>query len=283
MICLPETYNYIGVFLSFRCNLKCSYCINRYDQFEPKCIELDGESWVKALNNLETRPDLPVTIQGGEPTLHKDFYYIINNIKPEIPLDLLTNIKFDVDEFIRKVSKERIKRAAPYASIRVSYHPEVMDLEETFRKVLKLMEKGYHVGIWSLLYTTLEDKVFAARERALKLGIDFRFKEYLGYNEGVLHGNYKYPGALDKEHLKKVECRTTELLIGPTGSVFRCHSDLYAQRKPVSALTDKAFNIEDIYRSCEVFGLCNPCDVKVKTNRFQEFGHTSVDIRFSGK
>ena len=84
MIQIPESYNYIGIFLSFRCNLSCSYCINRYDQFDQKCKELDGESWVKALNKIVTRPDLPVTLQGGEPTLHKDFYYIVNNIKEEI-------------------------------------------------------------------------------------------------------------------------------------------------------------------------------------------------------
>ena len=34
----------------------------------------------------------------------------------------------------------------------------------------------------------------------------------------------------------------------------------------------------DEYRDCYVYGDCNPCDVKVKTNRFQQFGHTSVDI-----
>ena len=33
-------------------------------------------------------------------------------------------------------------------------------------------------------------------------------------------------------------------------------------------------------RPCDVYGHCNPCDIKVKTNRFQEFGHTSVQIEF---
>jgi hypothetical protein len=30
--------------------------------------------------------------------------------------------------------------------------------------------------------------------------------------------------------------------------------------------------------TCYNFGDCNPCDVKIKTNRFQEYGHTSVEI-----
>ncbi|MBI5232727.1 MAG: radical SAM protein, partial [Deltaproteobacteria bacterium] len=39
------------------------------------------------------------------------------------------------------------------------------------------------------------------------------------------------------------------------------------------------FDIEDIFRVCHVFGHCNPCDIKVKTNRFQQWGHTSVEIK----
>ncbi|MFH1772635.1 MAG: hypothetical protein ABH872_07460 [Candidatus Omnitrophota bacterium] len=34
-----------------------------------------------------------------------------------------------------------------------------------------------------------------------------------------------------------------------------------------------------IFFFCREFGYCNPCDIKVKTNRFLEAGHTAVDIR----
>ena len=61
--------------------------------------------------------------------------------------------------------------------------------------------------------------------------------------------------------------------------MYRCHSDLYESRTAIGSVLDDSFNIQDIYRPCYVFGHCNPCDIKVKTNRFQEFGHTSVDIK----
>jgi hypothetical protein len=35
----------------------------------------------------------------------------------------------------------------------------------------------------------------------------------------------------------------------------------------------------DEFRDCYYYGSCNPCDVKVKTDRFQKFGHTSVEIK----
>ena len=67
--------------------------------------------------------------------------------------------------------------------------------------------------------------------------------------------------------------------MGPNGGVYRCHSDLYENRIPIGNILDRDFRIQDIYRPCYVYGHCNPCDIKVKTNRFQEFGHTSVDIK----
>jgi len=78
---------------------------------------------------------------------------------------------------------------------------------------------------------------------------------------------------------KKVLCRTTELIIGPNGNIYRCHSDLYANRKPIGNLLDSDFEIEDKFRECDFYGHCNPCDIKIKTNRFQQFGHTSVKIK----
>jgi hypothetical protein len=49
----------------------------------------------------------------------------------------------------------------------------------------------------------------------------------------------------------------------------------------VGNLLEPEFQIEEIYRPCLHYGHCNPCDIKVTTNRFQQFGHTSVDIIFA--
>ena len=75
-----------------------------------------------------------------------------------------------------------------------------------------------------------------------------------------------------------MECRTTELLLDPRGNIHRCHSDLYAGRPPIGSLLDPTFASDERFRACDRFGECNPCDVKIKTNRFQQTGHTSVTI-----
>lgn len=278
-IVVPAGFNYIGVFLTFACNLRCSYCINRFGDLKPTRRMMTGDEWARGLNRLVARPDLPVTLQGGEPTLHPDFYSIIAGIRPELNIDLLTNLESDIDRFMRQISPERLKRDAPYASIRVSFHPETMAIEALATKVLKLMDAGCSIGIWGVEHPLFESAIAKAREYCTNLGIDFRAKDFLGEYGGELHGQYKYAGACDRKERKTVECRTTELLIGPSGHVYRCHSDLYEEREPVGHILDPAFVIDTGFRLCQNFGHCNPCDVKVKTNRFQQFGHTSVEIR----
>lgn len=93
---------------------------------------------------------------------------------------------------------------------------------------------------------------------------------------GMVHTNI---GSISQRVERYCECKTTELIVGPTGDVYRCHSDLYESRTPVGHLADSEFDIEEVYKPCYIFGHCNPCDIKVKTNRFQEFGHTSVSIK----
>ncbi|MDD2367009.1 MAG: radical SAM protein [Desulfuromonadaceae bacterium] len=277
-ITIPDRYNYIATFLTLNCNLRCSYCINRFSDLKAPGKMLSGKEWIAGLSRIVSRPDLPVTLGGGEPTLHPDFHEIVNGISEELNIDLLTNLQFDISRFKAEISPERIKRESPYASIRVSYHPEVMDLEALVDKVLNLQNAGYSIGIWGVLHPLHEAEVLKARDFCIGLGIDFRTKEFLGEYDGIMYGSYSYPGAFDKKGVKNVRCRTSELIIGPGGDVFRCHSDLYDGFSPVGNILDPDFYIDESFRSCERYGFCNPCDVKLKTDRFQVYGHTSVEI-----
>ncbi len=241
------------------------------------------EDWISAANRLVLRSDLPLTLQGGEPTIHKGFYKIVSEVKEEIKMDLLTNMSFNVDEFIKNVPVWRFTRKAPYAAIRASYHPGQNDIENLINKTIRLQDAGFRVGIYSVLQPSPELKrhILEVQERCKKLGIDFRTKEFLGEWEGSLYGTYKYKGSVNGKVIGTCECKTTELIVGPGGDVYRCHSDLYIGRDPVGHILDKDLTEASIglFKECRYYGKCNPCDVKVKTNRFQIFGHTSVEIR----
>ncbi|WP_459934507.1 radical SAM protein [Fundidesulfovibrio butyratiphilus] len=280
-----ERHNYVAFFLTLRCNLHCPWCINLHDggsRADMSKRTMDADDWIRAANRLALRPDLPLTLQGGEPTLHPGFYRLVNEIKPEIKCDLLTNMRFDVEEFIANVPPERFTREAPYAPIRVSYHPGQNDIEELLAKYFRLVEAGFRVGLYGILHPDPGKRghIESTMARCLGLGVDFRTKEYLGEWDGALHGHYLYPGAVMGGRRRSCRCRTGELLVDPAGGVYKCHSDLLAGRASYAHILDPDFteaNIDE-FRDCACFGECNPCDVKVKTNRFQQFGHTSVEI-----
>lgn len=275
---VPETYNYIGVFLTFACNLRCSYCLNKFREVNPVYKNMEGKDWVKGLNRIVTRPDLPISLQGGEPTVHPDFYEIVNGVDRAINLDLLTNLQFDFNKFISRVDKDRFKRDAKYASIRVSYHIETMALLVTLDKVRALQDKGYSVGVWCVQYPGEETNIKHAQEKSNEYGIDFRVKEYLGFYNGTMCGTYKYPLAVDGVR-KKCECKPSELLLAPNGGIYRCHYDLYSGKNPYANLLDETVVPLVDFKECDNMGLCNPCDIKTKFNRFQENGWCSVEIK----
>ena len=275
---LPPEYNYVAAFLTMRCNLGCSYCINRHGELRRGNSLLTAEQWVEAINRIETRPDLPVTLQGGEPTQHKDFYTIVNGIRKDIPLDLLTNLYFDADQFMKSIPPDRFKRDAMYASIRVSFHAEFMNRDLWLSNLSRLSAAGYSVGVWLLEHPKYELLNSYVKAACKLIGVDCRTKALLGLYEGKLYGEYQYPGAVNGAQ-KTVDCQTSELLIGETGFVYKCHADLYARRDPIGHMLDPDFRVVHAYRKCENYGKCNPCDLKVKNDRFQQWGHCSVSIR----
>jgi MoaA/NifB/PqqE/SkfB family radical SAM enzyme len=270
---IPNKYNYIECYLTYRCQLRCPYCINGYGELKP-VVELSGKDWVKGINRIKTRVDLPVTIGGGEPTLHPEFYEIVNGISSRIKLDLLSNGMFDVEEFMDRVSPKRFSRKAPYASIRLSYHPMTTKGEVLVHNAGRLNTEGYSVGVWGLLVPGYEKSVYELQNKCLGLGIDFRTKEYLDKD----YGTYKYPEAVTGK-AKPAICRGSELLVAPDGNIYKCHHHLYGRVEPRGNIAEyNQVYLSTEHEYCMDYGLCNPCDVKVKFDRFQVQGHCAVDI-----
>jgi sulfatase maturation enzyme AslB (radical SAM superfamily) len=277
---LPKSYNYIACFLTFECNLKCEYCINYFGNGSIlKKAVIPGEKWVQILNRLDCASDLPVTFQGGEPALHPDFIWIIKNLRKSLNIDILSNLNLNVDEFIDSIEPDRLSRKAPYPNIRVSYHPQYMNLDELIKKVLKMQNAGFSIGIFAILHPEFKQVILEAQGKCRNLGIDFRTKEFLGVFNGQLYGSYFYPQAVGNVSQKSCLCKTTELIIDPEGNAYRCHHDLYRDHAPLGSLLEPSFEINDVFRECGNFGDCNPCDIKIKTNRFQVYGHASMEIK----
>jgi hypothetical protein len=269
---IPDSYNYVSAFLTFACSFKCSYCINKYNGLY-KYKQMKVKDWITGLNRIQARKDLPITLTGGEPTLYKRFYDLVDGIDDTIPVDLLTNGDFDMQEFMLSIPSCRLKRKAKYASIRFSFHPGYSDPFRLMSDVRWLGTRGYSVGIWAV--DTGDSIIGKMKKMAKDFGIDFRVKEYLDST----HGNYRYPLAVDGKR-KKCLCKPSELLIAPDGRLFRCHYDLYHGVNAYGHLLDGEIGLPQDFLRCDNYGLCNPCDVKgPKFDRFQRKIHCSVTIK----
>jgi sulfatase maturation enzyme AslB (radical SAM superfamily) len=274
---LPKSFNYIGMFLTFSCNMGCSYCINRYSTLKA-IAPLDYKKLIKGLLRIQTRDDLPITLCGGEPTVHSHFYSIVNTLHKEgKTLDLLTNGMFDFATFKKKVKPGTFSRKAKYASIRISLH-QTTDMYKMVLLARSLMYCGHTVGIWGIDRPDFKEKNEKCKELCNRFRIDFRLKEFLGIYKGRLYGTYKYTNAVHKEVTQEVNCKPSELLIAPDGYVYSCHANLYAHRNDTCNIMDNVISNLDNYHYCTQFGKCNPCDIKTKFNRFQEEGHCAVEI-----
>jgi MoaA/NifB/PqqE/SkfB family radical SAM enzyme len=275
MLKLPDRYNYAEAFLTFRCDFGCSYCINKAGALQPR-EEMSAEQWANAINSIEW--GIPLTLGGGEPTLHKEFYELLDLIKPEVDLELLTSLSFNVNEFVLKTNPDRFtKGRGAYKSIRVSYHPTQHDPEDLVKKAKVLQNRGYKIGIFGLNYPDNCEANIEMAEIARKEGIYFFIKDFLGEYDDKLFGHYKYPDAIDRLH-RTVSCESSELLIAPDGKIHRCHRFLYANDGPMGTL-DKLEEIDATGKRCAHYGSCNPCDVKLKTNRFLQMGNCSVTVK----
>lgn len=276
---LPKRFNYAEAYLTLRCDLGCSYCINnKSGKATRKREELSVQQWANGLNRIDFG-DLPLTLGGGEPTLYPGFFELLERLRPEIHIDLLTNLEFDIDEFARKTTPERFNSCdlPAYKSIRVSYHTEKMEASELMEKAVRLQDHGYNIGIFGLNHPGNLKKNMIMAEMACNNKMFFFVKDFLGVVDGRMIGHFNYPDALDQVP-KNVRCRTHELLIGPEGGIYRCHRDLYIFDEPVGQITDPDLALDDTFRPCANYGNCNPCDVKIKTNRFLQMGNCSVDI-----
>jgi len=251
--------------------MACPYCINKQGDFKAP-PEMDWKDWAEGLSRIKTRKDLPITFQGGEPTIYQGFYSLVQELACRYKfLDLLTNGTFNLNEFTHFIHPGVFRRPAPYASIRFSYHGQQgKAFLGLLDKLITLQTAKYSVGLWGLSNQKGLEKV---KRACTYWELDFRVKEYLDAE----HGTYKYPGALNKPN-HRVMCKPSEFLAAPDGQLYRCHADLYAGRDSYGHILDEEIKFPD-WLACDNCGSCNPCDIKLKTNRLQEYGHCSVEIR----
>ena len=197
----------------------------------------------------------------------------------ELP-SFLTNGTFDLDYFLRKTTTKMFtsKEDTSYKSIRISYHPGQSKPDQIIKVTKALNDAGYRVGIFGTSHPSNLRANIEFTEMAYKAGVFFFIRDFLGFYQDHLYGDFYYPKGLNGNK-KKCECRIQELLVGPDGLVYRCHKDLYEDVNPIGSILDMSFEIEDIFRSCNNYGICNECDLKRKMSPDLKTSKCSIEIK----
>jgi sulfatase maturation enzyme AslB (radical SAM superfamily) len=286
-ILIPKEYDYVGVFLTDSCFLNCSYCITKHHGASyvgsGAFKNLDAQQWVDCLSRLVLPEDTPLTLQGGEPFLYKDIWYILENMNCKI--DIMTALPpyLTKNHFSRLKTLQWNNRPAPYPTIRVSYHHGQNNFKELVPRIAELQEI-LSIGLYYLDFpATPLETIEQLKEFSNHYGIELRKKEFLGEWNGTQYGNFLYKNAACGVRRDiAVKCKNSVVPIAPDGSIYRCHSDLYFKRKEgiLGNILDETFSFPNNHLDCTNYGLCSECDIKVKTNRFQQYGYTSVSIFF---
>jgi hypothetical protein len=287
-ILVPRNYDYVGIYLTDKCFLKCPYCLTNHHgaSFINKQgnASLSPRDWIRGLNRFVLPQDVPITLQGGEPFLYAGIWEILENIDHKV--DIMTALPpfLTRDHFLRLKTLTWNRRSAPYPTIRVSYHKGQNHFKELVERIAGFNDI-LSIGLYYLTHPSIsEDEIVEMKRYARKKGVELRSKDFLGLYQGRMYGELKYPGSVEGQRAGNiVHCRNTVVPVAPDGRVYLCHSDLYFNRvgRALGNILDADFKFPQEHLACSNFGLCSECDVKIKTNHLQQYGYTSADIRFS--
>lgn len=286
----PEIHVWVA-YLTARCNFACDYCIQK-----PKMVpgqrrkpwgryqELTGQQWVDALNAFPVRPEHPLILTGGEPSLHKDFFFIASRLEG-YDLDMTSNLTFDIDAF----AKEMRTHGKRFKTSFHTYHPGFLSPEKWLDQAERLRDSGLvEAPTFSMVNlkkfphfrsdqhdTNLRKLVELADRR----GLVYQFNEFRGTHMGE---------AFNRDHKYRIDCTSAWVNIDPEGNVFNCQYHLTERKNAFGNITAieamRPLPAMGEWFSCTDFGYCDPCHENSGHGAFRDengniFRRTANDAR----
>jgi MoaA/NifB/PqqE/SkfB family radical SAM enzyme len=297
--------SYFGVFLNMGCSLRCEYCVQRISLPHQPVVSypiVPGREWVLALNSITGRTkrrNLLITkkkklaITGGEPTIHPDFPYILNNLDRNWKITVTTN--FSSPFFEGKAAGLRQIKPRKELKFSGSYHFLYAPFDKFVENVLKVKKAGLIVHI--LFVVGVPGRMKEAehyKNELLKIHPEVKIQRFLGYHDNALYPlpadkydieydqqdgifNYvEYERGFGQRGRSSIYCHMNKVLFAPNGDIYNCHYKLYTGHKDkLGNLFDEArISVPQGYFLCGDYGFCNPCDAEghlFKTIEGKEF------------
>lgn len=286
----PEIHVWVA-YLTARCNYACDYCIQK-PQMIPgqrrkpwgRYQELTGAQWVEALNAFPVRPEHPLILTGGEPSLHKDFAFVASRLEG-YQLDLTSNLTFDIDA----VAREMRAHGKRFVTSFHTYHPKFARPEQWLAQAERLRDSGLvEKPTFSMVnlrrFPHFRDDEHDRNlqqlvELADRRGLLYQFNEFRGTHLGE---------AFNRDHKYQIDCTSAWVNIDPEGNVFNCQYHLTERQRAFGNITQIAAcrplpKMGEFF-ACSDFGYCDPCHENSGHGAFRDrdgkvFRRTANDAR----
>jgi radical SAM protein with 4Fe4S-binding SPASM domain len=168
--------------LTHRCNLVCVHCYAKEElsQHDISSTELSTSQWEKIITEIKEAGCLYLLLTGGEPLLREDFTELYTFAKCNgFLVTLFTNGALVTDRIVELLRKlpPRLVEISLYGA-NAETHDHVTGIPGSFTQALKgiekLIAKGIHVGLKSVLMTLNVDEFSAIEKLAQSYGVKFR-------------------------------------------------------------------------------------------------------------
>jgi len=247
-----------NVTLTNKCNNSCYYCIGGFDKPRKRYDFLSKNQFSELIKLLliQERPRISMTLIGGEPTVHRDFPYFLDEagkLKNSY-IHVVTNLLKPYEYFKSLPLKESF-------DFTCSYHSHgVKDDEEWFSKVELLYDKGCLSKVFLMLTEKNTDKIKEVYDK-------YKDKYLIKYSdENIVDLVTVYPineFAYDKEFKELTDSGTFEYF----NTHVDCRGDEELDSESIKVMLSDGTNDYlnyDKYRSF-YFMMCH-CEISVHPN-----------------
>ncbi len=235
----------LRIYPTLRCNLKCNYCVNTYNPDNCKnhnYKEISSQEWLNIIKKSRCKT---VVLTGGEPTLYKEFYKLINSIPEKIEIKIYSNMTFDANSLISK-----IKRPITFLG---SYHSSCKSITNILN-CITIISKHNISGTLHIIDTPENKNVIKESKEIFGNKIPSNWSFSIDADQREL-----YPSAKGNCQ-RKVICSRDIIIVAPDGIRYPCIAGLTSQRWALEDLKKEKFSPDRFSITCDNWGSCAPCD-----------------------
>lgn len=254
---------FIDFIITQKCTYRCEYCSqskvqqNNYKEASKETIE----NFLKFLDKIEK--DFEITITGGEAILHKDFYYLIKEVKNKgFNINLITNLSSEIEKYekIFNIISDSLNRfdVSVHFDELSSFNQFIDKLEKIILIKPKTAKITLNIPIFKLNNKKTEEiKIIEdiAKNNSIKCNFQHIriLNKFIKYKEE--EQKYFKNEKVVKSYAKECYAGHYSAVIYEDGSVYRCYSSRFTKTNYLGNINDKGFELNKNTLPC-VFKNC---------------------------